>query len=285
MANNNNIVSYRQKCMEFGVRTNLFLLSKVDKERVEKIVLDQIDLLGCCSWLYERIDKNMKCGKFDPFFLREHCQLFAWRESFFDRSFPGDSWFTAETDQYGEEEDYFSWDDPFTRFITIPVQLTHHFDTVIALATAKIEPELDWLKFQVYFSNDEILGNEAESKYKLETIVADLNEPDFVVPEGSIVGHSLREHYDQVNLTFSDVAHIIVEVYQKGPKKLEELAIKTILKNRISTDQLPVALQNKIVNGMYAIKDNIPDNITDEGKVVFEKMRKVFSKNSFVPST
>merc|ERR1719500_1016848 len=248
MANNNNIVSYRQKCMEFGVRTNHFLLSKVDKERVEKIVLDQIDLLGCCSWLYERIDKNMKCGKFDPFFLREHCQLFAWRESFFDRSFPGDSWFTAETDQYGEEEDYFSWDDPFTRFITIPVQLTHHFDTVIALATAKIEPEL-------------------------------------VVPEGSIVGHSLREHYDQVNLTFSDVAHIIVEVYQKGPKKLEELAIKTILKNRISTDQLPVALQKKIVNGMYAIKDNTPDNITNEGKVVFEKMRKVFSKNSFVPST
>jgi len=278
---NNNILSYRQKCMDFGMRTNLFLLSKMDKSEVERVVLEQIKFLGSSGWLYKRINKNMKGGKFDPFFLKEHCQLFSWRENFFDRYFPGDSWFTADTDQYGEEEDYFSWDDPFTRFITIPVQLTQHFDTVIALATAKIEPELDWLKFQVFFSNDEILGNEAESKYKLETLVSDLNEPDFVVPEGSIVGHSLKDHYDQVNLTFSDVAHIVVEVYQKGPKKLEELAIKTILKNGTPTDQLPVAIQKKVVNGMYAIKDNTPDNITDEGKVMFEKMRKVFSRNLY----
>jgi len=253
---NNNVISYRQKCVDFGMRTNLFLLSKMNKQEVEN-------------------------GKFDPFFIREHCQLYSWRESFFDRHFPGDSWFTAEidTDQYEDDnEDYFSWDDPYTRFITIPVQLTQHFDSVIALCTAKIDPELDWLKFQVYFSNDEVLGNEAESKYKLETMLSDLNEPDLIVPEGSLVGHSLKEHYDQVNLTFSDVAHIVVEIYQKGPKKLEEITIKTILKNRTQTDFLPVALQKKIVTGMYAINDDTPDNITDEGKVMFAKMRKVFGK-------
>merc|ERR1719450_1595823 len=179
---------------------------------------------------------------------------------------PGDSWFTVEGDnsQYGDDEDYFAWDDPFTRFITIPVQLTRHFDTVIALATAKVEPE---------------------PKYKLETMVSDLNEPDFVIPEGSLVGHSLRDHYDQVNLTFSDVAHIVVEIYQKGPKKLEEIAIKSIIKNRTPTDNLPVVLQDKVVNGMYAINDDTPENITDEGKVVFKKIRKVFSKNTFVQST
>jgi len=288
MANiNNNILSYRQKCLDFGMRTNLFLLSKMDNHEVEKVVLEQIGFLDGDTWLYNRINRNMKSGKFDPFFLREYCQLFAWRESFFDRHFPGDSWFTVEGDnsQYGDDEDYFAWDDPFTRFITIPVQLTRHFDTVIALATAKVEPELDWLKMQVYFANDEILGNEAESKYKLETMVSDLNEPDFVIPEGSLVGHSLRDHYDQVNLTFSDVAHIVVEIYQKGPKKLEEIAIKSIIKNRTPTDNLPVVLQDKVVNGMYAINDDTPENITDEGKVVFKKIRKVFSKNTFVQST
>ena len=119
---------------------------------------------------------------------------------------------------------------------------------------------------------------EAESKYKLETMMSDLNEPDLIVPEGSIVGHSLKENYDRVNLTFSDVAHIVVEIYQKGPKKLEEIAIKTILKNRTPTDTLPVVLQEKIVNGMYAVNDDTPCNITDEGKVVFAKIRKVFSK-------
>ena len=88
----------------------------------------------------------------------------------------------------------------------------------------------------------------------------------------------MKDHYDQVNLTFSDVAHIVVEVYQKGPKKLEEMAIKTILRNRMPTNQLPVAIQKKIVDGMYALKDSTPDNITDEGKVMFEKIRRVFSK-------
>merc|ERR1712130_728380 len=226
MANiNNNILSYRQKCLDFGMRTNLFLLSKMDSNEVEKVVLEQIGFLDGDTWLYNRINRNMKSGRFDPFFLREYCQLFAWRESFFDRHFPGDSWFTVEGDnsQYGDDEDYFAWDDPFTRFITIPVQLTRHFDTVIALATAKVEPELDWLKMQVYFANDEILGNEAESN-------------------------------------------------QKGPKKLEEIAIKSIIKNRTPTDNLPVVLQDKVVNGMYAINDDTPENITDEGKVVFKKI-------------
>ena len=208
-------------------------------------MLEQMGILGGSGWLYKRINKSMRNGNFDPFFLREHCQLFSWRESFFDSHFPGDSWFTAETDQYGDDEDYFSWDDPFTRFINIPVQLTQHFDTVIALATAKVEPELYWLKSQVYFTNDEILGNEAESKYKLETMISDLNEPEFVVPEGSSVGHSMKDHYDQVNLTFSDLAHIVVEVYQKGPKKLEEIAIKTILKNHTATGQLQFQKQSR----------------------------------------
>ena len=157
--NNNNIISYRQKCVDFGVQTNMFLLTRLDKGEVERVMLEQMGILGGSGWLYKRINKSMRNGNFDPFFLREHCQLFSWRESFFDSHFPGDSWFTAETDQYGEDEDYFSWDCPFTRFITIPVQLTQHFDTVITIATAKVEPELHWLKSQVYFSNDEILGN------------------------------------------------------------------------------------------------------------------------------
>ena len=278
--NNNNITSYQQKCVDFGIQTNVFLLSRLDKGEVERVVLEQMGIVGGSGWLYKRINENLKNGTFDPFFVTEHCQLFSWRESFFDSHFPGDSWFTAETDQDGDDEDYFSWDDPYTRFITIPVQLAQHFDTIVALATAKIEPELQWLKSQVYLPNDEILGNEAESKFKLETMKSDLNEPEFVVPEGFLVGHSLKDHYDQVNLTFSDVAHIIVEVYQKGPKKLEEMAIKTILRNCTPTDQLPVAIQKKIVAGMYALKDNTPDNITDEGKVMFEKIRRVFSKKN-----
>jgi len=277
---NNNIISYQQKCVDFGLKTNSFLLNRMDKGEVERAVLEQIDILGGNAWLYNRVNRNMKNGVFDPFFLEEHCKVYAWRERFFDSHFHGDSWFTVETDLDGDYyEDYFSWDDPFARFITIPMQITRHFATVIALATAKVEPELKWLKSKVFFENDEILGNEAESKYKLETMVADLNE-EFVPDSFSqSEKHPLKYHYDEINLTFSHVAHIVVEAYRKGPKKLEELAIKTVLKECISIDQLPVSLQKKIVYGMYAITDNTPNNITDEGKIVFEKLRNVFMMN------
>jgi len=280
---NNNIISYQQKCVDFGLKTNSFLLNRMDKGEVERAVLEQIDILGGNAWLYNRVNRNMKNGVFDPFFLEEHCKVYAWRERFFDSHFHGDSWFTVETDLDGDYyEDYFSWDDPFARFITIPVQITRHFDTVTALATAKVEPELKWLKSKVYFENDEILSNEAESKYKLETMMADLNE-EFVAESFSQSDkHPLKYHYDEINLTFCHVAHIVTEAYRKGPKKLEELAIKTVLKEGISVDRLPVTLQKKIVNGMYAISDNTPDNITDEGKIVFEKLRKVFMMNSNV---
>ena len=66
-------------------------------------------------------------------------------------------------------------------------------------------------------------------------------------------------------------------MYQKGPKTLEEIAIKTILKNGTPTGQLPEAIQKKIVHGMYAVIDSTPENITDEGKVIFEKIRRVFN--------
>jgi len=278
---NNNIVSYQQKCLDFGFKTNSFLLNRIDKVEVERVVQEQVEILGGNAWLYNRINTNLKNGVFDPFFLEEHCKVYAWRESFFDSHFQGDSWFTVETDLDGDYyEDYFSWDDPFARFITIPMQITRHFDTVIALATAKVEPELKWLKSKVYFENDEILGNEAESKYKIETMVADLNEEFEHLSNFSLSEkHPLKYHYEEINLTFSHVAHIAVEAYRKGPKKLEELAIKTVLKECISIDQLPVSLQKKIVYGMYAITDNTPNNITDEGKIVFEKLRNVFMMN------
>eukprot|EP00092_Neocalanus_flemingeri_P040948 GFUD01044587.1.p1 GENE.GFUD01044587.1~~GFUD01044587.1.p1 ORF type:complete len:281 (-),score=74.58 GFUD01044587.1:153-995(-) len=279
MEENNNMTSYRQKCVDFGVHTNKFLLAKMDTREVEKMMAEQIREVGGSQWLYKDINKNMKNGIFDPFFLREHCNLYSWRETFFDAHFAGNSWFTVESDQYGEEEeDYFSWDDPFTRFITIPVQLALHFDAVLVLAAAKIEPELKWLKSHVFFRNDEIISNEAESKFKFEIMISDLHKPELVIPEGSLVGHSLKDHYDQVNLTFSDVAHIIVEMYQKGPKKLEELSIKTILQNNLSMEKLPLKIQKKVAHGMYAVEGRVPENITDEGKVIFEKIRKEFNK-------
>ena len=283
MANfhNNNSTSLRQKFVDMGVKTNTFLLSRLDKIEMEKVVKEQVCLLGGNKWLYKRINKNLKDGCFDPYFIREHCNLYKWREEYFDAKFPGNSWFTVDEEQY--DDDLFSWDDPFTRFITIPVQLAQNFDAVVAMATANVEDNLVWLKSNVYFSNDEIISNEVESKFKLESMISDLTDSD-VGPNGLVQldalmdnDHTLREHYDQVDLTFSDIAHIIVEVYQKGPKKLEEIAIKAVITNHILPTKLSPMLQRKFVSGMYTIDDDVPENITNEGKLIYNKIRKAFS--------
>jgi len=267
-----------------GEKTNTFLLSRLDKIEMEKVIKEQVCLLGGNKWLYKRINRNLKDGYFDPYFIREHCKLYKWREEYFDAKFPGNSWFTVDEEQY--DDDLFSWDDPFTRFITIPVQLAQNFDAVVAMATANVEENLVWLKSNVYFSNDEIISNEVESKFKLESMISDLTDSD-VGPNGLVQldalmdnDHTLREHYDQVDLTFSDIAHIIVEVYQKGPKKLEEIAIKAVITNRILPTKLSPMLQRKFVSGMYTIDDDVPENITNEGKLIYNKIRKAFSDSN-----
>ena len=286
MANfhNNNSTSLRQKFVDMGVKTNTFLLSRLDKIEMEKVIKEQVCLLGGNKWLYRRINRNLKDGYFDPYFIREHCKLYKWREEYFDAKFPGNSWFTVDEEQY--DDDLFSWDDPFTRFITIPVQLAQNFDAVVAMATANVEENLLWLKSNVYFSNDEIISNEVESKFKLESMISDLTDSD-VGPNGLVQldalmdnDHTLREHYDQVDLTFSDIAHIIVEVYQRGPKKLEELAIKAVITNRILPTKLSPMFQRKFVSGMYTIDDDVPENITNEGKLIYNKIRKAFSDSN-----
>jgi len=260
-----------------GEKTNTFLLSRLDKIEMEKVIKEQVCLLGGNKWLYKRINRNLKDGYFDPYFIREHCKLYKWREEYFDAKFPGNSWFTVDEEQY--DDDLFSWDDPFIRFITIPVQLAQNFDTVVAMATANVEENLVWLKSNVYFSNDEIISNEVESKFNLESMITDLTDLMISVPLMNLE-FPLRVHYDQVGLAFSDIAHIIVEVFQKGPKKLEEIAIKAVITNRILPTKLSPMLQRKFVSGMYTIDDDVPENITNEGKLIYNKIRKAFSDSN-----
>ena len=43
---NNNIVSYQQKCLDFGLKTNSFLLSRTDTVEVERVVQEQVEILA-----------------------------------------------------------------------------------------------------------------------------------------------------------------------------------------------------------------------------------------------
>jgi len=259
---------YRDRCLKFGLSNNDFLLSNINQKAIDNAVQNQINVVGGSNLLYQKLNESMAGNKFEAYFIKEQCSLYTWREDFFNSHFPGDSWYTVDEDEYDDDE-FYSWDDSFTRDITIPFQLTHNFDTVVQLATVELSPELSWLKSCVYLPNDEFVSNEAASLYKRETMLYDLN----ILP-----GSTLYYHFDQLGLTFSEVAHMIVEFFHNGPKKLEELAIKTILIESVSIKTLPKSIQKKFVFGMYSVTDDVPANLSDHGKKIFKKARKAFVK-------
>jgi len=267
----NSISSYARRCTIFGDKTNSFLLNYQDKSTVDGWVEEQVELLGGNGALYKMIDNNMMNGHLDPLFITEHCDIYSWRERFFHKHFPDNSWFTVDFLNDENSNDAFPFDpeDDYSVFITIPYQITRYFDRVMALASAKVEPGLGWLKQEIYFENNEIISAEAECKYDWEALT------DFIEGHGEELEKS---HCQDINIGFSEVAHMIAEVHKTGPKKLEEIALKLVLSLNLSIESVPAVIKNKADYGMYSVEDDAPDNISDEGRKMFETMKKVFSQ-------
>jgi len=266
--------SYAGRCARFGCSARSFLLKYQDEVEIKKMVDEQVQLLGGNKDLYNMIDNNMMNGDLDPFFIKEYCTIFAWREEFFSQHFSNGSWFTVD---FINDSFPFDPEDEYLRFITIPYQITRYFDRVMALASAKVSTELEWLKQQTYFENNEPLSSEAESKYKWKALVNDLSNDSDDLEKLALC--------DEVNVGFREVSHIIVEVYKTGPKKLEEIALKAVLTSYItnpnpcsfpSSSEVPAFFHRKAVHGMYALDDDVPDNISSEGKKLFKLMRRLF---------
>jgi len=262
--------SYAGRCTRFGCSARAFILKYKDDEEIERMVDEQVQLLNGNRDLYNMIDNNMMNGDLDKFFIKEHSTLFAWREEFFNQHFPNGTWFTVD---FINDSFPFDPEDEYLRFITIPYQITRYFDRVMALASVKLNAELNWLKQETYFENNEHLSSEAESKYKWEVLVNDLsNDCD---------DYEKLALCDEVNVGFGEVSHIIAEAYKTGPKKLEEIALKAIMVNHVASDfsplsEAPAVFQRKVIHGMYALDDDAPDNISSEGKDLFETMKRVF---------
>eukprot|EP00092_Neocalanus_flemingeri_P054017 GFUD01063591.1.p1 GENE.GFUD01063591.1~~GFUD01063591.1.p1 ORF type:complete len:238 (+),score=45.37 GFUD01063591.1:40-714(+) len=221
----------------------------------------------------------MMNGVVDHFLIKEHCAIYFWRESFFSQHLPNNSWFTVDF----ENEDELETDAVLWKCKTIPYQITRNFNTVMALASAKVIAELSWPKKLIYFENNEQLSYKAIIKYKWAGMTVEFEEIE------GFTNQQRLAYCDWASIGFSEVAHIIAEVHQTGPKKLEEMALKAVLLCHISSgstdflplDYLPTAMNKKAANGMYNLEGKTPDNISDEGKEMFERIRRVFtSKNN-----
>jgi len=221
------------------------LVATIDKDKVEKIKSEQVEVVGSLK-LYERINRNFMQENFEPIFAKEQFDLYKWREDFFHSSFPGRCWFTDGGD------DKHSFD-------TVPYQITKNFQKVLDLACSNRNCELD----RVYFENDEIASARARDLFDISTVMY----------RNSFLDKNSLEYED---LSYSDAAHVIVAVYQSSPLKLEHLAMKKVLEHEMPLDELPEELQDKAEIGMFDESDDIPDYINDQGREAFEILRRSF---------
>lgn len=198
---------------EAAVILNRKLIESSDKEKIELVRKQQIDLLGSAV-LYERINKNLKLTKFEAYFAREQFKLYSWREDFFHEQFTDGSWFTSGAD------DSHSFD-------TVPFQITQHFESVVALSASQRGSDV-----KIFFENDECQAARARNLFDSNTV---MYMDNFLEPE------SLEDH----GLSFSDALHIIAAVFPAQPLTLEHLAMKKTLETRVPLNDIPRELIEK----------------------------------------
>ena len=116
--------------------------SKVDRDMMVSIILEQIKLVGSKK-LYEKVSK-FYTGQ--TYFIQEQMKLYQWREQFFYKNFPDDSWYTdGGSDAHCLD--------------TVPYQITRKFDKIVALACTPIRPS------RLYFEHHEGLSSEARDSF------------------------------------------------------------------------------------------------------------------------
>lgn len=197
----------------------------------------------------------------EPFFVKEQWDLYAWREKFFNDNFPPGSWFTDSEDKNPEAS-------------VIPRQITRNFTQIMKMASSteeRVEGE------QHYLEHDVLSSKRVHNRFSRIVIKQQLEEKE----------ESLRSWIEREGtLTFSQIAHMIVEFHQDGlslvfgcEEKKECDKLKELLKQGKAGDDLPVELREKAEEGWYDVSDQPPKFLTGEGKKIFNDVRAIFSKD------
>ena len=73
------------------------LLSDVDQEKVQKLIEEQVLIVGGSKITFQRVDQNLKSCLIEYSLLKELADLYEWRRNFFDEHLPvlKGSWFTS----------------------------------------------------------------------------------------------------------------------------------------------------------------------------------------------
>jgi len=203
------------------------------------------------------MDDSLREGRVEPYFVKEQWDLYAWREKFFNDNFPPGSWFSESG---AREVD------------VIPAQVTRNFKEIMQLASSAEEREENE---QHYFASDADGSARAVSRFSRSTIKSALEEEE----------ESLKVWLErESSLTFSQLAHCVVEFHQDGlslvfgcEEKKECDKLREALKQG-HLDEVGEDAKARASEGWYRLSDSPPKFLTGEGKKIFNDLKAIFNK-------
>lgn len=247
-----------------GITVNKRILEAEDSEAFDNIMQKQLEIVEGTEKFYQRIDRSLREGEVEPFFVKEQWDLYAWREKFFNDNFPPGSWFTDSEDTNSETS-------------VIPMQITRNFTQIMKMASSTEEREEGE---QHYLEHDRLASIRAYDRFSRIAIKQQLEERE----------QTLRCWVErEPTLTFSQIAHMIVEFHQDGlslvfgcEEKKECDKLKEMLKQGKAGEDIPPELREKAVEGWYDISNQPPKFLTGEGIKIFNEVKAIFSKDKKV---
>ena len=246
-----------------GEERKRHLLEDVDKDAVDRLVEEQVIAVGESKVIFNRLDHNFKSGTIDLCLLKEYCDLYHWRRTFFDTNLPvlKESWFTNS----------------FCRDV-ITYQITHNFDQILDIVCSnKTKTEHPRCLF---FGSDGTKTRAA--RYRLDNI-----QILYQLREKLLwTGYFLTDKFlPGSHLKFGDVAHIIMEHHRLGPKRLEDVAMMEVVRNKNPLDYSCQVVLDNAANGCFDPDGDTPCNLTEDGKELFEQLKLVYNKIKSIPES
>jgi len=242
-----------------ALEMNEILLSNYDAKTVELLVKKQVDVIGGLRTVFERIEQNFKRQLVDPFFVKEMWDLFDWRIKFFKEHFPQGSFVTEDEEEFVSDEDKnFHYED------TMKYEVICNFDKLMILAGRNSFESIVFLRRDWWLSRETryIYDREwAKQRFEAGAI------PWFL-------------YFQCLEISYSDLVHMAVELYPKGPRTLEELAMKAVLKKDglLDPNVYGNILWKKSEQGLYAVGDDLPWHVSEKGKRFLKEMRNFYIK-------
>jgi len=237
----------------------LFNYAHYGKEAVELLVKKQVDVVGGLRSVYDRIVQNFKRQLVDPFFVKEMWDLFEWRVEFFKEHFPQGSFVTEEDEIFAnndEDKDYL-----YSEIMTY--QVTYDFAKLMILGSRENFESIVLLRREWW------LSSETEYFYDRERVKQRFDDGSF---------QEIYFYTDILEIPYSILVEMALELYPKGPRTLEELAMKAVLKKdgSLNPDVDGKVLWKKSVQGQYTVDDDLPQHLSEKGRKLLKEMR-IFS--------